>query len=96
MKSTFLIAAVAITTLSASIARADVSVDTQDLNSDGVVTLQEVIDSHGSGIARTPAFMERHRKIFEGADANSDGVVDRSESQGGSNGKSKTKGSHKS
>lgn len=96
MKPTVLIAALGIIAMSVSVARADVAVDTHDLNADGVVTFQEVVDSHGKSIARSKEFLDRHRKIFEGADTNGDGVVDRSESQGGSNGKSKAKRSNKS
>ncbi len=96
MKLKLLIVAVSTLALNINAASADVSVDKQDLNKDGVVTFQEVIDSHPKSIKRTQAFMDRHRKIFEGADTNGDNSVDRSESQGGSTGKTKTKDGKKS
>ncbi len=96
MKLNFLIIAAGTLALSASTAHADVSTDTQDLNGDGVVTFQEFIDSHATGIERTQAFVDRHRSIFDAADTNGDEVVDHSESQGGVAGKSKSKGADKS
>lgn len=91
MKSTLLLAAAAMIAMGANTANADVHVDVHDQNGDGVVTFQEVVDFHDSSISRSQAFMDRHRAVFDGADANKDGVVDRSESQGdGSGGKTKS------
>lgn len=79
-----------------NIAAADVSVKVHDLNSDGSVTLQEVIDFHDPAITRTDAFLARHKAMFEAADVNSDGVVDASESQDGSRSTKKGKKANKS
>ena len=70
-------------------AYADVNVDTQDLDGDGRVTFEEFLESHDASIARNQAFIDRHRPVFDNADANNDGFVDANESQG-SGGKSKT------
>ncbi len=92
MKPTLLLAAAGMIAASAINAHADVHVDVHDADGDGVVTFQEVVDYHGPGISRSQAFMDRHRAIFDGADTNGDGVVDRSESQGdGSGNKAKSK-----
>lgn len=91
MKFNLLITTVGIVALGVSAARANVSTQTQDLNSDGVVTFQEFIDSHADGIKRTQAFIDRHRSIFDAADTNGDEVVDHSESQGGSKAKDANK-----
>lgn len=96
MKLNILIIAAGTVALGIGAAHADVSTKTQDLNSDGVVTFQELMDSHATGIERTQAFVDRHKKIFDGADTNGDGVVDSSESQDGAAGKPKTKGASKS
>lgn len=66
----------------ATMASADVNVATQDIDGDGMVTFEEFLESHNSGIARNQAFIDRHRPIFDGADVNNDGFVDASESQG--------------
>jgi Ca2+-binding EF-hand superfamily protein len=87
----YIIAASTIVLFSAG-AQADVNVSTQDLNGDGTVTFEEFIDSHDSSIAHTDAFLARHRQVFDGADTNSDGVVDAGESQGGTTGKQKRGG----
>ena len=95
MKLNLLIIAAGTVALGVSVARADVSTDTQDLNGDGVVTFQEFIDSHATGIERTQAFVDHHRSIFSAADTNGDEVVDHSESQGGAAGKPKTRDADK-
>ncbi len=96
MKLNLLIIAAGTVALGVSAARADVSTETQDLNNDGVVTFEEFMDSHDTGIARTQAFVDRHKGIFDAADTNGDEVVDQSESQGGATGKPKAKGANKS
>ncbi|UWQ74155.1 EF-hand domain-containing protein [Leisingera sp. M658] len=96
MKKALLIVAAGTLAFGASAAYADVSTETQDLNGDGVVTFEEFVDSHAAGIARTQAFLDRHRGIFDAADTNGDGVVDQSESQGGATGKVKAKNTKKS
>jgi hypothetical protein len=75
----------------ATMAVADVNIKTQDLNGDGKVTFEEFLGSHDASIARNQAFIDRHKPIFDAADQNNDGVVDASESQGGTDKKSKTK-----
>lgn len=77
-------------------ASADVSVKVHDLNSDGTVTLQEVIDFHDPAITRSEAFLARHKAMFEAADVNKDGVVDASESQDGTGSTKKGKKANKS
>lgn len=79
-----------------STAIADVSVKVHDLNGDGTVTLQEVIDFHDSSIARTDAFLARHKAIFEATDVNGDGVVDAGESQNRAGSKKNGKKANKS
>jgi len=80
----------------ATMVLADVSTETHDLNQDGVVTFEEMLEYHPAGIDRTQAFIDRHRIIFDGADTNGDGVVDASENQGGGARKTKVKGTKKS
>ncbi len=80
----------------ASAGHADVSTETHDLNRDGVVTFEEMIEYHPASVERTQAALERHRRIFDGADTNGDGVVDQSENQGGGTGKPKSKDTEKS
>ncbi|MFA3920523.1 hypothetical protein [Ruegeria hyattellae] len=80
----------------AAVAHADVSTETHDLNQDGVVTFEEMLEYHPAGIDRTQEFIDRHRIIFDGADTNGDGVVDASENQGIGAGKTKVKGAKKS
>lgn len=88
MKRTFL--ALSITAFcTATMASADVNVATQDADGDGKVTFEEFLESHDASIARNQAFIDRHKPVFDNADANDDGFVDASESQG-SGGKSKT------
>ena len=91
----FIVAAGAVV-FGASSVHADVSTGTHDLNGDGVVTFEEMLEYHPADIHRTQEFMDRHRSIFDGADTNGDGVVDASESQGGGAGKTKIKGAKKS
>lgn len=80
----------------AGTAAADVSVRVHDLNKNGTVTLQEVIDFHDPAITRSDAFLARHKAMFEAADVNGDGVVDASESQDGTGAKKKGKKAGKS
>ncbi len=77
-------------------AYADISVKIHDLNGNGTVTLQEVIDFHDSSINRTEAFIARHKAMFEATDINGDGVVDASESQDGTGSKKNGKKANKS
>lgn len=77
-------------------ASADISVNVHDLDGNGTVTLQEVIDFHDASITRSEAFLTRHTNMFEAADVNGDGVVDASESQDGTGSMKKGKKANKS